>query len=67
MISKFPQPSRYHLFGVVRLPEGLLCYQLFLSVEHAELSAHKWVSAGLIEHYQVVSLCTDIQKIILEG
>lgn len=67
MIPNFPQPSRYHLFGVVRLPEGILCYQLFHSQNLAEEGARKWVSAGLISGFQVVAICIDIQKIILEG
>lgn len=66
-MPKFPQPSCYHLFGVVRLPEGILCYQLFPSQDLAEAGARKWVSAGLISGFQIVTLCTDIQKIILEG
>lgn len=66
-MPKFPIPSHYYLYGVVRLPEYVLCYQLFPFQYLAEASAHKWVSTGLIKGYQIVTLSVDIQKIILEG
>lgn len=66
-MPKFPQSSRYFYFGVVRLPEGILCCDLFPSSETAQFAADRWVRSGLIDGYQIVSVCTDIQKIILEG
>lgn len=66
-MPKFPNSSRYHLFGVVRLPEGILCNYVFPSHAFAEAHARKLVSGGFISGYQIVSLCIDIQKIILEG